>query len=128
MRRCLIALLLALAPATFAQPRPRQPVGPPAPRPGVLQPGPPFRPETGETVPPETFSAKNLPYVAPPRESQMLDLFAPMTTTLPGQKNEAPPRPLIIWIHGGGWSAGSKDHCPAVSMVKDGFVVASINY
>jgi acetyl esterase/lipase len=125
--RLSLALLLALAPAALAQPRPRP--GPPMPQTGRIRPGPEPRVETGETVPPETFSVKNIPYVKPPHETQELDIWAPMTTTYPGQqKQEVPPRPLIIWVHGGGWIGGNKDHCPAVSMVKDGFVVASINY
>jgi len=33
-----------------------------------------------------------------------------------------------VWIHGGGWSAGGKEDCPAVSFVTKGYAVASINY
>jgi acetyl esterase/lipase len=36
--------------------------------------------------------------------------------------------PLVVWIHGGGWQAGSKEGCPAVFLVAKGYVVASINY
>jgi acetyl esterase/lipase len=126
MRRAIAALLiLTVAPSALAQHRLR-----PLPEnPNVLKPGPVQRPESSETVPPETFSAKNLPYINPPHETQELDIWAPMTTTYPGQKETVvPPRPLIVWIHGGGWIGGNKDHCPAVALVKDGFVVASINY
>jgi acetyl esterase/lipase len=38
------------------------------------------------------------------------------------------PRPLIVWVHGGGWAGGDKNFCPAVAAVSQGFVVASINY
>jgi len=38
------------------------------------------------------------------------------------------PRPLVVWVHGGGWYAGSKDHCLAVSLTDRGYAVASINY
>ena len=38
------------------------------------------------------------------------------------------PLPIIIWIHGGGWSRGRKERCPAVRIVDDGYAVASIDY
>jgi len=39
------------------------------------------------------------------------------------------PRPLVIWIHGGGWRKGSKDNPrEAVRLLEHGYVVASINY
>lgn len=37
-------------------------------------------------------------------------------------------RPLVIWIHGGGWQGGSKDRCPASRLVLEGYTVASIQY
>ena len=41
----------------------------------------------------------------------------------------APPRPLVIWVHGGAWRQGSKDNPPAVPLLTDaGFAVASISY
>ena len=36
--------------------------------------------------------------------------------------------PVIVWIHGGGWSGGSKEGCPAVRFIAKGYAVASINY
>jgi acetyl esterase/lipase len=36
--------------------------------------------------------------------------------------------PVILCVHGGHWDAGGKDRCPAVSLVQDGYAVASINY
>ena len=38
------------------------------------------------------------------------------------------PLPVIVWIHGGGWSKGRKEQCPAVALVQDGYAVASIDY
>lgn len=37
-------------------------------------------------------------------------------------------RPVVVWVHGGGWKNGSKDRCPAVWLVPHGFAVASIDY
>jgi acetyl esterase/lipase len=37
--------------------------------------------------------------------------------------------PMIVWIHGGGWSRGRKEgHSPAVTLVQDGYAVASIDF
>ncbi len=36
--------------------------------------------------------------------------------------------PVVVWIHGGGWSAGRKEHCPAVMLVRDGYAIASVDY
>lgn len=38
-------------------------------------------------------------------------------------------RPLLLWIHGGGWRGGDRaDECPAIPFVDSGYVVASIDY
>ncbi len=36
--------------------------------------------------------------------------------------------PVIVCVHGGHWGAGGKDRCPAITLVEDGYAVASINY
>jgi acetyl esterase/lipase len=63
---------------------------------------------------------RDVPYVKAGHERQRLDLFIP-----PG-KNES--RPLVIWIHGGGWSSGSKDRNPAKALLLRGYAVAGIGY
>jgi acetyl esterase/lipase len=65
---------------------------------------------------------RDLAYVTDPHERQRLDLFVPAT----GEGA----LPLIVWIHGGAWMGGSKDDCPPLraGFVKQGFVVASLNY
>ena len=52
-------------------------------------------------------------------ERQKLDVFVP--------KSEKP-LPLIIWVHGGGWEAGSKDGNPATLFLGKGYAVAGVNY
>ncbi|MHA3775446.1 alpha/beta hydrolase fold domain-containing protein [Verrucomicrobiota bacterium sgz303538] len=72
---------------------------------------------------PTTSSARELrdvPYVTNGHERQKLDLY------LPAQNGAA--RPLVVWIHGGGWEGGSKNGCPAKAMVNRGYAVASIGY
>jgi acetyl esterase/lipase len=64
---------------------------------------------------------RDLVYVAGGHERNKLDLYLP--EYIEG------PLPLIVWIHGGAWYAGSKnDWSPAVPMVSKGYAVASINY
>ncbi|MGA3169944.1 MAG: alpha/beta hydrolase [Chthoniobacteraceae bacterium] len=62
----------------------------------------------------------NIPYVPNGSPGQRLDLYLPAQ---PG-----PPSPLVVWIHGGAWRAGSKDVCPARILVPFGYAAASIEY
>jgi acetyl esterase/lipase len=71
-------------------------------------------------LPEGTRVLRDVAYVDAGHERQKLDLFIP-----PGSTN---PVPVIIWVHGGGWMGGSKEQCPALAFLKDGYAVASINY
>ena len=51
--------------------------------------------------------------------SLKLDLYQPVGAASP---------PLIVWVHGGAWRAGSKDNMPLNELVKRGFAIASIDY
>lgn len=51
--------------------------------------------------------------------SLKLDLYRPAETK---------DAPLVVWIHGGGWKAGSKSNCPVSWLTEDGYAVASISY
>lgn len=64
---------------------------------------------------------KDIAYVPEGHARQKLDLY------LPAAEPNAP-LPLIVWVHGGAWQAGSKEGCPAVGFVEKGYAVASINY
>ena len=70
-------------------------------------------------VPADAKTLRDVPYVAGGHERQKLDLYLPAT----GAK-----RPLLVWIHGGGWEGGNKHDCPALGLIAHGFVVASLNY
>ncbi len=63
---------------------------------------------------------RDLPYVEGGHEQQRLDLYLP--------KKAGARRPLVVWIHGGGWEAGRKEDSPAQWLVGKGYAVASINY
>jgi acetyl esterase/lipase len=73
-------------------------------------------------VPDGVKAHRNLAYVENGHARQRLDLYLP-------EKNGAP-LPLIIWVHGGGWAAGSKDGCPTLrqGFIERGYALASIGY
>jgi acetyl esterase/lipase len=71
-------------------------------------------------IPEGTKIERNLEYVKDGHERNKLDLYLP-------PKAEGP-LPLIVWIHGGAWKAGSKDNCPTTPLVAKGYAVAAINY
>jgi acetyl esterase/lipase len=64
---------------------------------------------------------RNLQYGNGNNPRQTLDLYLPA--------DGRSPRPVIVWIHGGGWRAGSKESAGlAAALTRQGFAVASINY
>jgi acetyl esterase/lipase len=70
---------------------------------------------------PEGYTMKrNVEYVSGGGARQMLDVFYP-------EKSDKPV-PVIVWVHGGAWSAGGKDRSPALPLLKQGFAVASVTY
>ena len=62
----------------------------------------------------------DIPYVANGHERNRLDLYLP--------EKVARPLPIIVWVHGGAWQAGSKEGCPIVWLAAKGYAVAGINY
>ena len=64
---------------------------------------------------------RDIPYAAPPQERQVLDVYSP-----PGAKD----RPVVFWIHGGGWQAGDKSsvQIKPQAFTDKGFVFVSTNY
>lgn len=72
----------------------------------------------GPKLPDGVTTEKNIAYG--PHERNKLDVYLPK-----GDK----PLPLVIWVHGGAWSAGSKDgNNPALKLLEKGYAVAAINY
>lgn len=68
---------------------------------------------------------RDVPYVLHARRSQMLDVYEP---DVAASHVTGSARPLIIWIHGGGWYSGDKSAPPGMALLPRGYVVASINY
>jgi acetyl esterase/lipase len=71
-------------------------------------------------LPEGTREFRDVAYVTGGHERQKLDLFVP-----PGGSGALP---VVIWVHGGAWMAGSKEHCPALPYLARGCAVASLNY
>lgn len=73
-------------------------------------------------IPAGVKAHRDLPYVPGGHERQKLDLYVPEAAR--------EPLPLIIWIHGGAWSAGDKSGCPPLRQgyAERGYAVASVNY
>ncbi len=65
-------------------------------------------------------AVRDVPYVMRGSRSQMLDIYLPKKATVP--------RPLMVWIHGGGWNSGDKSFPPGLGLLWRGYVVASIDY
>ena len=75
-------------------------------------------------TPSDVVAHRDISYVSGGGERQTLDLY------IPKNANPENPMPLIIWIHGGGWSGGSKTRCFPLekNFAKRGYAIASINY
>jgi len=72
-------------------------------------------------LPEGTRVERDIAYVVDGSERQKLDLYIPA-----GDQTE---RPIVVWIHGGGWARGSKDNIGACSWVlAHGYAVASVGY
>lgn len=74
--------------------------------------------------PPPGFRVlRDLDYVGDGNKRQMLDLYLPETKT-------TKPRPLVVYVHGGGWENGSKEQAGVLFNLLKGreYAGASINY
>ncbi len=61
---------------------------------------------------------KNIKYALTPQKELFLDLYMPDKVQNP---------PLLVWVHGGAWSGGSKEN-PPLEFIAHGFAMASIEY
>ncbi len=71
---------------------------------------------------PQGFTAEyDVKYVPDGDPAQTLDVYF-------REKATDHPQPLLVWIHGGGWSAGTKADVPFLNQLSRGYVVASVEY
>jgi acetyl esterase/lipase len=104
------ALTLGLSGAALAAPDAPTPP-PPASQPAL----PPFK------LLPGSKGLADLEYGRANGKPLLLDLYLPA-------RESAGKLPLVVWVHGGGWSAGSRRNPPAGPLLKHGFAVASVEY
>ena len=109
LRRRFTSVALALVPLAIA-------AGAMAQTPGTMPRG-----GRGPSLPPGVTAQRNIPYVENGHSRQVLDLYLP-------DQPSTQPLPLMIWIHGGAWMAGSQENPPVLYLVAKGFAVASIQY
>ncbi len=117
--RVLAAVLLACSfaprPSRADDPAPAAPVAPVAAAPAIPA-APAAKPyQRGIRV------LTDVPYAQVGGRSLTLDLYLP-------EKAPKVPLPLLVWVHGGGWSAGDKRPCPSAAFVPTGWIVASVGY
>ncbi len=87
---------------------------------GVAQPAT-KQAQRGISLPPGVKALKDLEYGKASGRAMRLDLYLP--------EQAGKPLPLIVWIHGGAWMAGSKDGpSPALRFTADGYAVAHVGY
>lgn len=80
------------------------------------------RPGWGRKPPVGVKAIRNVEYAKVDGLSLKLDLYVP-------EKSDAN-HPLLVWIHGGGWTKGSKNGVNAsmLQLTREGYAVASIDY
>jgi len=71
-------------------------------------------------IPAGFHTIRDVPYVPHADRSQLLDVYVPDVATAP--------RPVMVWIHGGGWYSGDKSAPPGMGLLLRGYVVVSIDY
>ena len=69
---------------------------------------------------PDVNVQRNLVYKQVDGRSLRLDIYTP--------KSIAHSLPVALWIHGGGWSRGSKEQRPPVNLMAHGYATVSIEY
>lgn len=80
--------------------------------------------QRASTAPAGFRALRDLDYVGAGNQRQMLDLYLP-------ESKADKPLPLVVYIHGGGWEAGSKDRADALLGLIQGstpYAGASLNY
>lgn len=97
------------------------PASPPSSnRPATPSRNPPRTPQRPAT-PANPNQLKDLEYAKIGEKSLLLDLFRPSRRP-PGKL------PVVVYVHGGAWWAGSKAENPALFLLGEGYAVVSINY
>src|ERR1700678_2517521 len=73
-----------------------------------------------KTIPPGVKLLPNIEYASVNGKSLLLDLYLPDTS--------GKAVPVVLFVHGGGWAAGSKNDDRPIFLSGNGYAVASIDY
>ena len=65
---------------------------------------------------------RDIEYATVDSHRLLLDIYQPRDAISNGTS------PLVIWIHGGAWRAGSKTSVPVKRLLDHGFAIASVDY
>jgi acetyl esterase/lipase len=79
------------------------------------------RPLPARPLPPGVRAERDIVYAKAGERELKLDVYLP-------EGPSARPRPLIVWIHGGAWRAGSKEQTPILPLLRQGYAGASVGY
>lgn len=71
----------------------------------------------------EPDKSTDIEYAVVDGHSLKLDLYRPSAPSA-----EVAKPPLVVWVHGGAWRAGSKSDVPAARFTRLGYAVASVDY
>jgi acetyl esterase/lipase len=74
---------------------------------------------SAESFAAETTVRRDIEYATVDDHRLLLDLYLP---------DREGPHPVIVWVHGGAWRAGSKKSMPLDELVNIGYAVASVDY
>ncbi len=69
---------------------------------------------------PDVDVQRDLVYKTINGQALRLDIYSPKSITHP--------LPVVLWIHGGGWSKGRKEQKPPVNLMAKGYIIVSIDY
>jgi acetyl esterase/lipase len=78
-------------------------------------------PQQPRPLPPNIRAERDIVYAKIGDRELKLDIY------LPNAESQTK-RPLIVWIHGGAWRAGTKEQTPILPLVQQGYAGASIGY
>ena len=71
-------------------------------------------------VPGTVEVVRDIPYAEDAGQRLRLDIYEP--------KQRTGKLPVVVWIHGGAWNSGSKEHCPIGFMAAKNLAIVSIDY
>ena len=76
-------------------------------------------PDSAAAVPEGVTFVDDLLFASVDGQDLVLDLYMPANVSNP---------PLLVWVHGGGWSRGTHNRVSTFAFVEAGYALASVGY